>query len=255
MNDFCKKNSTREYSFLPGQVFRRIECSIPISCLPRKRWTDSYIISFDHQAIGYVSVKGKDTIEDRDTVFELFIIASFRKLLHFIYPEILQSTQARYIECQSNDVSTLPILFECAHSISADTILFKKGLNNQLHPIDVEFREKKSDDKIFKHTSEPEGDYVLSEQGNIIDTGGFLSHYNPPYTDLYMEVHPDHRRQGYGSYLIQELIRSCHQLGKTPAARCDIKNKVSRACLLKGGMELAGYILTGVVRSKIFIKK
>ncbi|MEP7321615.1 MAG: GNAT family N-acetyltransferase [Saprospiraceae bacterium] len=212
-------------------------------------WTDSYIIQSDHQGIGYVSVKGNDTIEDRDTVFELFIIASFRKLLYLIYPEILQCTQARFIECQSNDISTSPILFECAHSISADTILFKEGVNNQLSLPGVEFREKKSDDKIFKHTSEPEGDYVLSDQGIIVATGGFLSHYNPPYTDLYMEVHPDQRRKGYGSYLIRELIRSCHLVGKTPSARCDIKNKASRACLLKGGMQVAGYILKGVIIS------
>lgn len=144
-------------------------------------------------------------------------------------------------------MSTSPILYECAHFITAGTILFKEGLYNPLHLQGLEFRKKTSNDKIFKHHSEPEGDYVLSHQGDIIATGGYLSHYNPPYSDLYMEVHPDHRRQGYGSYLIQELIRTCHQYGKIPAARCNIKNTASRTCLVKGGMQVAGYVLTGEV--------
>jgi GNAT superfamily N-acetyltransferase len=59
----------------------------------------------------------------------------------------------------------------------------------------------------FGHTSEPVGDWGVEVGGAVVGTGGFFLPYNPPYGDLYMEVAPDLRRRGYGSYLIQELTR------------------------------------------------
>ena len=65
----------------------------------------------------------------------------------------------------------------------------------------------------------------------IVATGGILTHYNPPYGDLYMEVDPAHRRQGLGSFLIQELKRTAYATGRVPAARCNVANTASRATL------------------------
>ena len=110
---------------------------------------------------------------------------------------------------------------------------------------DVIFRAKLETDQLFDHQHEPEGDYVLEENGVIIASGGFLLHYNKPFADLYMEVQPQHRQKGYGSFLIQEIKKMCFLAGRVPAARCGIDNKASKATLLKGGMEVAGYMLTG----------
>jgi GNAT superfamily N-acetyltransferase len=213
----------------------------------QRGWTDSYLITLESREIGYVSVKGKDNIEDRDTVFELFIETSFRKLSGTIYASIIQNTSSRIVECQTNDPMTSPMLFECTHSISADTILFKEGGHTPVNRTGVVFREKKSSDLIFKHLMEPEGEYILTVEDQVVATGGYLSHYNNPYSDLYMEVHPDHQQRGYGSFLIQELIRVCRHHGRAPAARCSIKNHASCATLLKGGMEVAGYVLSGTI--------
>ena len=38
---------------------------------------------------------------------------------------------------------------------------------------------------------------VAALHGEVVGTGGFLLHYNPPFADLYMEVREDARRRGY----------------------------------------------------------
>ena len=81
----------------------------------------------------------------------------------------------------------------------------------------------------------------------VVATGGFLTHYNPPYADIYMEVDEAHRRRGYGSYLIQELKRVCYETGRIPAARCDVSNAGSRSTLEKAGLLPCARLLTGVL--------
>ena len=68
------------------------------------------------------------------------------------------------------------------------------------------------------------GDCLLEVDGAIVATGGILTHYNPPYGDIYMEVDEPIRRRGYGSYLVQEVKRACYEMGKVPAARCNASN-------------------------------
>jgi hypothetical protein len=56
-------------------------------------------------------------------------------------------------------------------------------------------------------------------------------------------------RQGFiGSYLVQELKRTCHEMDKVPAARCDASNTASRATLQRAGMLPCASILTGDIR-------
>jgi hypothetical protein len=43
------------------------------------------------------------------------------------------------------------------------------------------------------------------------------------------------------------LKRECYLSGRVPAARCNLQNQASRATMLKAGMEICGYMLTGNV--------
>ena len=61
---------------------------------------------------------------------------------------------------------------------------------------------------------------VVEADGSVVTTGGAYYHYNPPYGDIFMEVSEPARRQGFGSYLVQEVKRVCYETGKKPAARC-----------------------------------
>jgi GNAT superfamily N-acetyltransferase len=63
-----------------------------------------------------------------------------------------------------------------------------------------------------------------------------------------MEVRPDARRQGYGSFLIQHLIAECYLTGRVPAARTGTDNIASQRTLLKGGLRECGRMLRAVVR-------
>lgn len=64
---------------------------------------------------------------------------------------------------------------------------------------------------------------------------------------LYMEVREDCRRKGFGSFLVQELKRACYLAGRVPAARCSIRNRASRATLIKAGLRACGFMLKGDV--------
>ena len=87
--------------------------------------------------------------------------------------------------------------------------------------------------------------------GRVVATGGFLCHYNPPYGDLYMEVAEHARRQGYGSYLIQELKRVCYEAGRLPSARCSPENEASRRTLERAGLLSCGRLLVGEVAPRV----
>lgn len=212
-------------------------------------WTDSYLVTVDDTAVGYGSVKGKENHADRDTIFEFFIIPSFRKLSPAIFSAMLSSSGAFFIECQSNDFLLSSMLYEFAQNIHADVILFADHTVTDYFFSGIIFKRRKEDDTIFEHKGEPTGDYVLEKDGEVIATGGFLLHYNMPFADLYMEVNEKHRRKGYGTYLIQELKKACYSKGRAPAARCDISNPASKNTLQKGGLKICGYMLEGSVKT------
>lgn len=104
-------------------------------------------------------------------------------------------------------------------------------------------------DDIFAHTVEPVGECVVELNGGVVATSGYFLHYNRPFADVFMEVHPDHRRGGLGSFLVQEIIAACHADGRVPAARCSVDNNASRLTLTKAGMRICGYMLTGDIMS------
>ena len=99
---------------------------------------------------------------------------------------------------------------------------------------------------IFDHEGNPVGKYVLEKDGLIVATGGFMTYYNPPFADLYMEVHREYRRRGYGSFLLQEIKKRCYLSGRVPAARTSVDNHKSRRTLERAGMRVCGFLLRGV---------
>jgi GNAT superfamily N-acetyltransferase len=210
--------------------------------------TDSYKISVDTIIIGYGSLKGNENPAERNTIFEFYIIPSFRHLSSGAFAKLLNISSASFIECQSNDILLNSMLYEYGQNINANVVLFKDQIATFHHLDDVKFRKRNDGDVIFEHKLEPEGDYVLEKNNQIVATGGFLLHYNVPFADLYMEVRQDYRRQGLGSFLLQEVKKQCYLATRVPAARCDIENIASRATLQKAGMAVAGFLLLGTVK-------
>ncbi|MDO3627894.1 GNAT family N-acetyltransferase [Mucilaginibacter sp. BT774] len=213
-------------------------------------WTDSYLISIDGGNVGYGSVKGKDDLSLRDAIFEFYLTPKNRKYSNSAFEMLIKSSGVKYIECQSNEHLLASMIFEFSSHITSDVILFEDDQFAFLNVPGATFRKKEPRDVSFDHKSEPDGDYVIEANGEITATGGFLLHYNFPFADLYMEVREDQRKKGYGSLMIQELRKACFDADRVPAARCNITNKASKATLMKGGLKIAGYMLTGEIKAQ-----
>lgn len=211
-------------------------------------WSDSYIVEQNGLKVGYGSVKGKDKIEDRDTIFEFYVIPAFRNLAPLMFEELLKVTGASFVECQTNELFLTSFAYTHGTHLSSDTILFSDDRVTHHRPTGVLFRSKTDSDTIFEHHAEPKGNFVIERRGEVVATGGFLLHYNMPFADIYMEVREDCRRKGYGSFLVQELKVQCYLSGRVPAARTGSNNFASKATLLKAGLEVAGHMLLARVR-------
>src|SRR6185312_7541980 len=134
-------------------------------------WTDSYLLTVNNLPVGYGSIKGQE-IKGRDTVFEYYVIPSFRSIANELFSELLRASEVQYIECQSNDPVLPALLYAFARNIQSPVILFKEGTVTRYTLPGVIFRPRQDTDILFDHHSEPEGDYVLEVDGKIVGTGG-----------------------------------------------------------------------------------
>ena len=211
-------------------------------------WTDPYLLTADHARVGYASVKGRQRT-DRDTIFEFFVVPPFRKLSRQLFRDVIDVSGAAYVECQSNDSRLAEMLFEYTSEINADVVLFADHSVTNHVIADATVRPRRDDDRIFEHRNQPIGDSVVEVDGEIVATGGYMTQYNAPFADLYMEVREDCRRRGLASLMLQEVKKECYLAGRVPAARCDVSNVASAAALRKAGLRDCGFILTGTIRS------
>lgn len=189
-------------------------------------------------AYGAIGVTG-----DESTLVEFY--AQGRKATDFdeLAKFFLQVTRVPMIEAQTNMPSMLALAERFGADIVLGPTLFENGSEAGLVNPGALFRPYQATDVIFPHNLEPVGDWVIESEGVIVATGGFFTHYNPPFADLYMEVMPAARRKGYGSYLLESLRRVCLDLGLMPAARCDHDNEASRRCLVRSGMQVCGHLV------------
>jgi GNAT superfamily N-acetyltransferase len=229
---------------LRALFLQEMNCQIRYNARHERGWTDSYLLKIDGVTVGYGSIMGQER-HARDTVFELFVIKPFRQHADELLRALVAASRATTIECQSNDTQLTRLAFAFAKDLAADVALFDDHVVTT-HVIDGALvRRRRRTDRLFEHTGEPEGDYVVDIAGDIVATGGFLLHYNPPFADIYMEVREDVRRRGVGTFLVQELKRECYLAGRVPAARCSIENAGSRGALTRAGMRLCGVMLKG----------
>jgi GNAT superfamily N-acetyltransferase len=184
-----------------------------------------------------------------ETVNEFHTAPAYRHKALPMFRALLEASRANRLRAQSNDALMLLMLYDCATNITLDAVLFEDGPATHLpSPGGVLRKVTEADQDLLRERDmEWDADWMIEQNGVPVATGGALFHYNPPYADLYMAVHPEHRRQGYGSYMIQELRRICYGLGKVPAARCNVDNAASRATLQKGGLLACGRLLFGDV--------
>ena len=246
MTATARKTDLQNIQSLRALYLQETNFQIRYDACHERGWTDSYLLMMDDIAVGYGSIKGQE-LEDRDTAFEFFVVQPFRKHSSELFEQLLRVSEARLIECQSDDLLLSSMLYEFSPSVSADVVLFEDHTVTELSVPGALVRRRRSDDQMFGHAAEPVGDYVVELGGEVVASGGFLLHYNRPFADLYMEVREDCRRRGIGSLLLQEVKRECYLAGRVPAARTSIRNVASRATLTKAGLRVCGFMLIGKV--------
>ena len=231
------------------ELYRQeMNCQIVHDSLPRRGFGELFLVRCDGRVAGYGFVMGYQG-EPKDLIREFYVLPAYRGRALAMFRRLIETSNARRIEVQSNDVLLTLMLYDCAREITSDRIVFHDALMTNLSVPGTTFRPVAVADRerIFEHKVEGVGDWLIEHQGSIVATGGILTHYNPPYGDLYMEVDEPWRRRGYGSYLIQELKRVAYETGLIPAARCNVSNAASRATLQKAGLLPCARLLSGVV--------
>jgi GNAT superfamily N-acetyltransferase len=207
-------------------------------------WADAYTFMANGTTIGYGSVWGTDKREDRDTIFEFYVLPPYRKYNSSIFHQFIIASAPKLIECQSNDPLLTAMLYEFAKNIFAEAILFEEHVETSLHIPSVQFSRKPEDENPVHFDG-----YYLMQNGEIVANGGFLINYNFPYADIYMDVKENCRQQGLGSLIVQELKKEIYRMGRVPAARCGINNNASKATLIKAGLQPCGFRLKGEIKN------
>src|ERR1700755_2901222 len=126
------KTSLQEILPLRNLFVKENNFQIRYNAQHERGWSDSYLITYNEEKIGYGSVAGKDNIPDRDSVFEFYFIPSFRKFSSPAFLELTHASKASCIICQSNDLLLTSLMFEYAQNIHADTVLLQEDFTSSL---------------------------------------------------------------------------------------------------------------------------
>jgi GNAT superfamily N-acetyltransferase len=213
----------------------------------RRGWTLEYLLNAGGVSVGYGSIAVAGPWKDKPTLYEFYVLPHYRSLLFDLFSALLAACGANRIETQSNDPLLTPMLHTFARDVISESILYHDKLTTALAPIGAVFRRAISSDDPQIPPDQLCSHGVVEIGGTVAAKGGILFHYNRPYGDIYMEVAEPFRRRGFGSYLVQELKRVCHEQGNIPSARCNPKNIASRKTLQKAGFVPCGHILIGSV--------
>ena len=209
-------------------------------------WADVYLFRDGEAKIGYGSVWGKDNRQDRNTIFEFYLVPDYQKYSSSIFTHFTKVSEVPFMECQTNDSLLAAMMFTHASDIHAQSVLFEDDMETNFRIDGVMFN------KQPYTTDHPDdrGGYVLEKEGEVMATGGFMLNYNHPYADIYMDVKEPFRQRGLGSFMVQELKKEIYKAGRVPAARCNVKNQASRSTLLKAGFRVCGYWLEGKIKNQ-----
>lgn len=232
------------------QLYRQeMNCQIVHDGWASRGYAASYAAFEGTSILGYAAV---DRRYDKGSLIEFYLLPAARTQAMGHFRDALAISNATHIRAQTNDTFLTTLMQACAKEISPCTILFEYVGDTSLLPTEgALFRPISEPERVsvFVHEFEPVGTHGLEVRGQLIATGGALGHYNPPYADVYMEVMPAARRQGHGSYLVQEVCRHVVAGGNRPSARCNIDHFASCRTLEKGGFRRCGLIQVGQVET------
>lgn len=213
----------------------------------RGGWTNEYALTMGDVVIGYGSVAVLGPWKEKPTIYEFYVAPSFRNRAFDSFTAFQKASGAKFMEVQSNETLLFVMLHTFAKNIVTESILFRDEMTTNHSTRGAKFRKiQAADAKEIKKQGLDEGaTWGVESKGKIIAAGDILYHYNRPYGDIYMKVAEPFRGRGIGSFLVQELKRTCYEGGSVPGARCNPQNIASRKTLQKAGFVPFGHILDG----------
>lgn len=217
-----------------------------------RRWAEYYQLSLGQNKAGYAALKGMEHLQDRDSVFEFFLLPHYRQhALHF-FRKILSVTEARFVEVQTNASLLAALAHTVCDSLHDELWLLGDDHVTHHHLPGAQFRKRLPEDQIPWLPEKP-GDYLLTIGEKIVAEGGILKHFNPPFADIHMSVSPSFQGKGIGTFFVQELKKACYTSAGLPVAHCQIDNLPSRETLQKAGMAVFGKMIWGTVDRKALL--
>jgi len=243
-------NAADAEGVLPWRDIYRLEMSCQIihdSLHSRPGWTREYLLFSDGLPAGYGSVAVAGPWKGKPTVYEFYVLPHYRTHAFELFRTLLIASGAVMINVQTNDSLITVLLHVFATDVACESVLFHDKVTTALLPAGATFRCATPADALDVPHDQLKWHGVVEVDGTVAGTGGILFHYNRPYGDIYMEIAERFRRQGLGSFLVQELKRVCYDGGNIPAARCNPRNIASRRTLQKAGFVPCGNILNGSV--------
>jgi GNAT superfamily N-acetyltransferase len=215
----------------------------------REGWTRTYRLVRDGVAVGFGSVAIAGPWKDRPTLYEFFLRTEERTRAFAWFEELLQVSQATRLEVQTNEYLLTTLALTYGRNWETEAVVFRHGEDTQLPSHGARLSQVTPGEEVQKAIERRRGggEWALKLEDQVIGKGGVLCHYNPPYGDLHMEIAEPFRRRGWGSYLLQEMIRECRRLAVTPVARCNVNNVASRRTLQRAGFVPCALIVTGAL--------
>lgn len=204
---------------------------------PREGWTKEYLLEANGAKAGYGSAVVLGPWRDTRTIFEFYVLPQFSDRAFALFDALVAASDATGMTVQTNDALLTVMMHGYGRNIETEKIIFADGQTTKYTMDGVELRRRE----------EPDGEWVLELDGQIVANGNTLYHYNRPYGDIYMSVEEAHRRRGLGTFLVQELKRICYEGGSVPCARCNPDNIASRQTLQKAGFTPVANILNGTL--------
>ena len=213
----------------------------------RAGWLENWELRADGQPCGFASIAIAGPWKNGRTALEFFVLPGTRHRTFRLFEAFLDTARPDSFEFQTNCgvEGVLPHVYGL--DVVSEKIVFRDGQAPDIHLPNALLRPLTADDDVRTAMNRREGggEWEVELNGKSAGRGGLLFHYNAPYGDIWMDIDPPFRRQGAGSWLVQQLMHEAHRLGATPAARCNPDNTASRHTLQKAGFVPAGHILKG----------
>lgn len=211
----------------------------------RQGWMKCFRLELAGRSVGYAGVAVGGPWKDRPTILEFYVLPEERTRAFDLFEVFLAESRAQALEIQSSDVLPTVMLHTYGRDVESEKIVFRDGRITD-HPSQGAVLRAVTPESEIRTAIEARqggGEWVLERGETRIAKGGILFHYNRPYGDIYMDVEESFRRNGYGTYLVQEIKRECYALGAVPAARCSPSNTASRKTLMSAGFIPYAHIL------------